>query len=142
MRYSAALLLALSVLLLSACKADVCPPGSISYVADPSLFPDLASPADADPDPKPSPIQIGKKMVEVDRVIRGPLCNDTWSGTVYVACDVQVAEWTEEEGSKFLDGCNLTIEPETVVYVAAHNNAAYYRGCASCHQTKEATPSP
>ncbi|MCU0520753.1 MAG: hypothetical protein MUF84_08690 [Anaerolineae bacterium] len=142
MRHSAALLLALSILLLSACKADVCPPGSVSYVAEPSLFPNLASSTEADPGPTPSLIQIGRKTIEVDRVIHGPLCNDTWSGTVYVACDVQVVEWTKDEGSKFLDGCNLTIEPETVVYVAAHNNAPYYKGCASCHQTKEATAIP
>jgi hypothetical protein len=27
----------------------------------------------------------------------------------------------------------LEIKPDTVVYVAAHNNSAYYKGCISCH---------
>lgn len=142
MKASAALLLALSLLLVSACQADVCLPGSVGYVADASMFPTPAAVVDAGPVPTPSLIQIGRKMVEVDRVIHGPLCNDTWRGTVYVACDVQVVEWTEEEGSVFLDGCNLIVEPGTIVYVAAHNNAAYYNGCASCHATKEPTSSP
>ena len=133
MRHSAALSLALMLLLLSACQADVCPQGSVGYVADPAQLPDLASPADGRPVPTPSLIEMGGKTVEVDRVIHGPLCNDTWSGTIYVACDVQVAEWTEEEGPAFLQDCDLTIEPDTIVYVAAHNNAAYYNGCSSCH---------
>lgn len=126
-------LLLLVLLLLSACKADVCPPGSVDYVEDPSHFPDPPSPEEAGPTPTPTVMQIGRKTVEIDRVIHGPICNDTWSGRIYVACDVQVVEWTEEQGSTFLDGCDLTIEPGTVVYVAAHNNAAYYKGCASCH---------
>ncbi len=137
MKHRAAVSLAL-LLLLSACQADVCPQGSVTYVADPALLPDLASPADTGPKATPSLIKIGGKTVEVDRVIHGPLCNDTWSGTIYVACDVQVARWTEEEGPAFLKGCNLTIEPDTIVYVAAHNNAAYYNGCSSCHTREKA----
>lgn len=133
MKHNTALLLALMLLLLSACQADVCPPGSVGYVTDPAQFPDLASLADDGPVPTPSLIEIGGKTVEVDRVIHGPLCNDTWSGTIYVACDVQIAEWTEEEGPVFFNSCDLTIEPDTIVYVAAHNNAAYYNGCSSCH---------
>lgn len=142
MKASTVLLLALSLLFVAACKADVCPPDSVSYVADSSLFADAGPIPGTDMAPAPTQIQLGRKTVEVDRVIHGPLCNDTWRGTIYVACDVQVAAWTEEEGSVFLDGCNLTIEPGTVVYVAAHNNAAYYNGCASCHATNEPTPSP
>ncbi len=49
---------------------------------------------------------------------------------VYVTCNVQVYPWVEEP--TFLKNCNLKIEPGTVVYVAYHNNTAYYNGC-SCH---------
>jgi hypothetical protein len=66
----------------------------------------------------------------VDKVVAGPLCNDDWSGIVYVTCDVQVYAW--EEFPTFLEECDLKIEPDTVVYVAAHNDTAYYNGC-SCH---------
>ena len=70
-------------------------------------------------------------MIEFDRVIHGPLCNDTWEGVVYVGCDVQVAKW--EGKPKFLEGCSLKIDPGAVIYVAAHNNAPYYKGCDECH---------
>ncbi len=70
----------------------------------------------------------------VDRVVEGPLCDDHWQGTVYVGCGVQVKEWSEKP--LFLKDCDLTIEPGSVVYVADHNNAAYYNGC-SCHTTEE-----
>jgi hypothetical protein len=66
----------------------------------------------------------------VDRVVEGPLCNGTWSGTVYVTCNVQVYPW--EEKPTFLKDCDLTIEPGTVVYVADHGDEPYYKGC-SCH---------
>lgn len=122
--------------LLAACQTTpVCPPDSVTYVEDPSMLPDLPAPDEVGPTPTPTMVDIGGKTIEVDRVIHGPLCNDRWSGRIYVACDVQIVEWTEEEGSYFLDGCDLMIEPGTVVYVAAHNNAPYYKGCASCHAT-------
>lgn len=66
----------------------------------------------------------------MDRIVQGPLCSDTWSGVVYVACDLQIIEW--EEDPTFLKDCDLNIEPGTVVYVASHNNEPYYKGC-SCH---------
>jgi hypothetical protein len=121
---------------LSACQAEVCPPESVTYVSDPVQFLSLDSAADNGPSPSPILVEIGGKMVEVDRVIHGPLCNDTWSGTIYVACDVQIVEWTEEQGPFFFDNCGLIIEPGTVVYVAAHNNTAYYNGCAVCHTSE------
>lgn len=82
------------------------------------------------------PIQVeikGRKM-EVDKLVDYPLCNDNWTGTVYVSCDAQVAEaeLDVESNPLFLAGCNLNIAPNTVVYVAAHNDAPYYKGC-SCH---------
>lgn len=67
-----------------------------------------------------------------DKVVSGPLCNDTWRGTVYVTCDAQVAAWSDAKAPEFLKGCDLEVEPGTVVYVEAHYNTAYYEGC-SCH---------
>ena len=82
----------------------------------------------------PFQVEIQGKLMEVDKVVDYPLCNDNWSGTVYVNCKVQVAEAELDADANplFLKGCNLNIEPNTVVYVAAHNDAAYYKGC-SCH---------
>ena len=82
-------------------------------------------------------VMIGRREIQVDKVVEGPLCNDNWSGTVFVACDIQVYPWTEEP--TFLKDCQLNIEPMTVVYVAYHNNTAYYNGC-SCHTG--VTPEP
>jgi len=73
----------------------------------------------------------------VDRVVEGPLCNDAWSGTVYVTCNIQVFEWKDQP--TFLRGCNLAIAPGTVIYVAYHNDAPYYNGCA-CHTGQELNP--
>lgn len=75
-------------------------------------------------------IEIGRKLITVDKVIEGPLCNDTWKGTVYVTCNVQVFAW--EDQPTFLKNCDLKIDPDTVIYVAYHNDTAYYNGC-SCH---------
>lgn len=75
-------------------------------------------------------MEIGGRSVRVDQVIRGPLCNGTWSGTVYVTCDVQVLPWDDQP--TFLKDCNLRIETDTIVYVADHHDTAYYHGC-SCH---------
>jgi hypothetical protein len=86
--------------------------------------------------PTPTPVTegrsvvVGRSEVHVDKVIVGPLCNDSWNGTIYVSCDVQVYPWVENP--TFLKDCQLDIEPQTVVYVAYHNNTAYYNGC-SCH---------
>lgn len=82
------------------------------------------------PSSRPVKVEINGKMMAVDKVVTGPLCYDNWEGTVYVACDVQVLKW--EKTPLFLKNCNLSIEPDTVVYVAYHNDAAYYNGC-SCH---------
>jgi len=79
-------------------------------------------------------VEIQGKLIEVNKVVDYPLCNDNWSGTVYVSCEARVAEaeLDAEASPLFLKGCDLNIESNTVVYVAAHNNAAYYKGC-SCH---------
>ena len=85
----------------------------------------------------PFSMEIGGRTMKVDKVVEGPLCNDNWSGIVYVACNVQIYQWTDQP--IFLKGCNLTIEPGTVVYVAYHNDEAYYNGC-SCHTGETAEP--
>jgi hypothetical protein len=79
--------------------------------------------------------------MEVDKVVDYPLCNDDWSGTVYVSCEVRVAEAEVDANANplFLKGCNLNIAPNTVVYVASHNDAAYYKGC-SCHTGEAPQP--
>lgn len=87
--------------------------------------------------PGPQHVQIGHSQLVVDKVVRGALCNDTWSGTVYVTCDVEVYPWVEEP--TFLKDCQLNIDPQAVVYVAYHNNTAYFKGC-SCHTGE--TPEP
>ena len=82
----------------------------------------------------PVMVKINGKMVEVDKLVDYPLCNDDWSGVVYVGCDAKIAEAEidEEDYPLFFRGCGLNIQPGTVVYVAAHNDAAFYKGC-SCH---------
>lgn len=88
-----------------------------------------ATPAPAAPAKE---VDLGRMKIVADKVVSGPLCNDSWRGTVYVTCDARVAEWTDSVAPEFLKGCDLNIDPGTVVYVAAHYNTAYYEGC-SCH---------
>jgi hypothetical protein len=129
MKHCLPLLFCMLLFLLTACQkaAPVCPP-----VTSTPIY--LTKAPDKLPTPTPVSgllqVEIGRKEMQVDKVIEGPLCNDTWSGTVYVACDVQVYPWQEEP--TFLKDCQLNIDPMTVVYVAYHNNTAYYNGC-SCH---------
>lgn len=80
----------------------------------------------------PLEIRLRNRMVRVDQIVHGPLCDAHWSGAVYVDCDVQVPEWDREGEPTFFDGCDLDIEENTIVYVAYHNDEAYYQGC-SCH---------
>ena len=82
-------------------------------------------------------IKIKGRTIMVDKVVEGFLCNDTWSGIVYVTENIQVNSWTETP--LFLTGCNLVIAPGTVVYVAHHNDTAYYNGC-SCHIGSTSNP--
>jgi hypothetical protein len=122
------------LLLLTACKekpASACPPRTDEEHYLSSLDIQKLAPVN---NPSPNEVEINGRMTTVDQVVSGPLCNGYWSGTVYVACDVQVARW--EEKPLFLKDCNLSIEPDTVVYVAYHNDAAYYKGC-SCHVNEE-----
>jgi len=123
-------LLVVFVLLLTGCTAkNPCLEGSVTYLESASEFPPDTS---ASLPPQKTDIEIKGKTVTVDRIIEGPMCNDTWEGTIYVACDLTVQKW-DIKPFFFSNGCNLEIKPDTVVYVAAHNNAAYYKGCITCH---------
>lgn len=128
----------LLILFLTACQPakPACQPDAITYQKSTTPFPE---PTPAVGAALPEQVEIDGKMMEFDQVIHGPLCNNTLSGQVYIACDVVVAEWKDKPN--FLDGCNFVVEPGTVIYVAAHQNTAYYKGCASCHVAGEgATP--
>lgn len=87
---------------------------------------------------RPVSVEIKGKLVTVDKLVDYPLCNDNWRGAVYVSCASQMASaGQDDEGNPlFLAGCDLQIAPNTVVYVEAHNNTAYYKGC-SCHTGEE-----
>jgi hypothetical protein len=115
-------------------KPNPCPSvtGTPRYL---TLPPDqLPTPASAS---GPVEVKIGGQTIQVDKVVSGPLCNDNWSGIIYVTCDVQVYAW--QENPTFLKNCNLDIAPGTVVYVAYHHDTAYYQGC-SCHTGEIAAP--
>ena len=131
MKYLYPVIASTMLLLLCACQSHstVCPPGSVTFI-DTTIFPTMTSPTGDLPTPTPSSINIGKDTIVVNKIVHGSFCNDTWSGIVYIACDVQVAKWVNEP--TFLSACSLAIKPGTIVYVAAHNNTAYYNGC-SCH---------
>lgn len=129
-------ILFLTILLLAACegKNEVCP--QISGTPKPTQnIDDLLM---LTPVPEfisdPIPVEINGKMKQVDKLVDYPLCNDHWSGIVYVSCDAKVgaSEIDNDNNHLFFKDCQLTIEPNTIVYVAAHNDAPYYKGC-SCH---------
>jgi hypothetical protein len=133
-RYSLVLLVGLAFLASCGSKPAFCPipTGTPAF---------LTVPPDQLPDPTPMTglveVKIGANTIKADKVVSGPLCNDAWSGIVYVTCDVQVYPWQEKP--TFLERCSLDIAPDTVVYVAYHNNTAYYQGC-SCHTGETAAP--
>ncbi len=110
---------------LAACqpRSSDCPSNSIGYLTDHGEGKDL----DQD---GPVVVEIRGRETRVDRVVHGAFCDDHWAGKVYGACDLQIPDWEGEP--TFLEACSLTIEPGTVVYVAAHNDEAFYKGC-SCH---------
>jgi hypothetical protein len=132
------ILVAFTLLLLTACQAHdpVCQwaNGTPEYLTIPPE--ELPTPL-SETNSSPISMEIGGRTITVDKIVEGPLCNDTWSGTVYVACNVEVYPW--EEQPTFLKNCNLSIAPGTIVYVADHNDTAYYNGC-SCHTGEIAEP--
>jgi hypothetical protein len=112
-------------ILLAACTSSTCPDGALSYLEPP--FP----PENTENVAVPQLIEIGRQEIQVDEVISGELCNDSWSGTVYVTCNLEVPAWEEEP--LFWQDCDLNIAEGTVVYVEAHGDQPYFEGC-SCHE--------
>jgi hypothetical protein len=130
MKRSIVALLLFSIILLSGCANEAAP--SCQWATGTPRYMTIPPEELPTPGPAASPIQmeINGRNILVDKVIEGPLCNDSWSGIVYVTCNIQVYPWTEQP--TFLKNCNLAITPDAVVYVAYHNDTAYYKGC-SCH---------
>ena len=142
-KYKVLFLLTSIMLVITACegKNTVCtpvigPPKPTLQLSDLLKLPPPTEANDA-----PLMVEIRGRKKEVDKLVDYPICNDTWSGTVYVNCDAQVAtaELDDDENPLFFKGCNLKIEPNTEVYVAAHNDAPYYKGC-SCHTGEDPVP--
>jgi hypothetical protein len=137
------ILLSSLVLFLSACERTntVCPPGAEPLLPTLQLTDLINSTPPPAQDSSPVQVEIRGKLMQVDKVVDYPLCNDEWSGTVYVNCEAQVAqaELDADANPLFLKGCNLNIAPNTIVYVAAHNDAPYYKGC-SCHTGQDPIP--
>lgn len=114
--------------LLVACTSSTCPEGTVSYLSPP--YP----PPPEHTDDGSETIILNNQEVQVDRVITGPVCNDRWTGTLYITCDIQIPPWdVEAEEALFFQECALEIEEGAVVYVEAHGNQPYYKGC-SCHE--------
>ena len=125
-------------LLVGACQSNnyVCPEATGTPEPPLELEALIALAVTPGPAPTPTTVEIRGKTVLVDRVVSGPVCNDHWSGVVYVGCDLQIPRWQgegeEESEALFFKDCDLRIAPDTVVYVEAHGNQPYLQGC-SCH---------
>jgi hypothetical protein len=130
MKFKHGVLLSLVFFLVAACQpsAPACPPESVTYLQDVNSNP--AFDAQDSSQTAEQLVEINDQEMLVDQVVRGALCSGSWSGIVYVPCQIQIYAW--EEDPDFLENCDLSIEPGTVVYVAAHNDEPYYQGC-SCH---------
>jgi|SaaInl8_200m_RNA_FD_contig_71_435190_length_1835_multi_6_in_0_out_0_2 hypothetical protein len=121
-------ILILCTFALSACdrQKTVCEDTDITYIDNPDYFPALEEVESG----AALFVEINKKMTAVDRIVTGPICNEHWTGKVYVACDIEIAAWGE--APRFFEECDFTIEPGATIIVAPHNNEPFYRGC-SCH---------
>ncbi len=69
--------------------------------------------------PEPLYAEIKGERVRVDRIVHGVICNDTWSGIVYVDGDIFQRD-KSPDGSP----CILEIKPGTEVYRAANSDVA------------------
>jgi hypothetical protein len=138
MRFMITFILLIIVLFMTSCSpsSPVCSPGATTYLDEGTFIP--TAPANDEQSAARSFVDVHGKTIEVDRVIHGPLCNAALKGTVYVACDVIVKKWDEKP--TFLNGCDFSVEPGTIIYVAAHNDTAYYNGCSSCHSSETVKP--
>ena len=114
-------------LMLTACQAAECPPERITYIDDLSFFPAEATVDESGP----SWVQIKNKEIQVDQVITGPVCNNILKGTVYLTCDIQIPAW--EDNPFFFQDCDFDVEEGPIVFVEAHNDKRYDKGC-SCHE--------
>ena len=125
MRSTTKLILLAVPLLMASCMNSSCPDGSVTYLSPP--YPAALQEVSI----QSQPVEIKGQEILMDRVITGPVCNDTWSGTVYLTCDIQVPAW--EKDPFFWQDCDLEITEGAVVYVEAHKNKEYTDGC-SCHE--------
>lgn len=134
MKTCTVLFLASLALIVSACerKAIVCPEGSVTYLSDMASFPTLSATGNPEQSSGPVTVEVGGKQMKFDRLVEGPFCNIKLSGKVYVGCDIQIPEWDKEENPVFLKYCDFSVEPGSVIYVGAHNNTVFKKGCA-CH---------
>jgi hypothetical protein len=136
MKTSIALLLASSLLFVSACerKAIVCSEGSVTYLSDSDIesLAKLSSTGNPEKAYMPATVEIKGKKTKVDMLVQGPVCNTTLAGKVYVGCDIQIPGWDKEHPPVFFQDCDFKVEPGSVVYVARHNDAVFKKGCA-CH---------
>ena len=130
MKVRVTLFLAFALIILSGCQAEKpgCP--LVGTTGNYLTIPPEALPTPYSDPSTPTTMKIRGRNITVDKIVEGPLCNGTWEGTIYVTCSVQVYAWVDKP--LFLKDCNLSIIPDTVVYVAYHNDTAYYKGC-SCH---------
>lgn len=131
------------VLIASACERERtgCDNSGANSIPTLQLADLIAQPPQPKTNNSPTEVEIKGKMMQVDMLVDYPICNDSWSGIVYVSCEAQVAkaELDAKDNPLFFKGCDLTIGPNSVVYVAAHNDAAYYKGC-SCHTGEVTQP--
>jgi hypothetical protein len=129
--YSMLIVVGLVLLTLSACSDTDAgcpvPTGTPQYL---SLPPEDLPYSSFDPSSIPFTREISGKQISFTTFLEGPLCNASWEGTVYVSCDVQVYPWVESP--TFLQECDFKVEPDAIIYVAYHNDTAFYKGC-SCH---------
>ena len=140
MRYRTAIIIALLFVLAACNPSDYIQPTATNS-PQPTTAPTestVSSPPDAElPTPTisrllaPSVIKIKGKDKTVDLVVHGFLCDAAWSGTIYVADGIEVKGWVDQP--TFLRDCDFSVEEGTVVYVARHNDAEFFKGC-SCHQ--------
>src|SRR5512136_3046542 len=88
--------LAIALLVLSGCQAKKpgCPlaetTGNILTIPPESL------PASTVSSSSPIEMKIRGRNVMVNKIVEGPLCNDTLSGIIYVTCNVQVYPWVDK----------------------------------------------
>jgi len=117
---------------ISACdrQKTVCEDTDITYTENLEEFPTRGNDFSHNNGTVPLLVDINGKMTPVDRIVTGPVCNELWSGKVYIGCNIQIAAW--DEAPRFFEACDFNVDPGAIIIVASHNNETFYRGC-SCH---------